>query len=843
MSPNFLPATIGFTCLARWLHLPLMAWVVVSVTFLSPLMAAPPYGPDAWTMIWSDEFDGTAIDPGKWQWGALPWGGVHHNDQYHSYITPEDSYLASGSLQLRCRKIGKTIDGTWVPWTEGFVHSNGKFRMNYGYAEIRAKFATHKGTWPAFWMLADGWPPEIDVAELFGGEYYMHHGLASGTSSSDVQWDSTKPSADGAWNWNIWGIEWGPDFLRWYKNGVAVKTINDIKVPTQAMYFMLNSGMRAGWDASTPDPHVSQIDYLRVYKRSIHATNGDFEHGNAPWSRRNGAGSMAAEGVNGSAAMRILTNGTGDGAAEQSLYGLQPDTDYITTAQVRSNGWAGLRIGTKDHGTSETYQSRSSSAWGRVSTPFTTGPSATSARIYAYLPSAWATAYVDDLQITKSSATLNSSLETGELPLFWDTTGDVFIHDWTTYLRSGQHAMRFNNPNADRSVTQFIAGLKPSTVYRWSCWMRTHNQLLRLGVRDHGNSESSSGKTGLNWTWTRHQHDFTTGPSNTTASVFASIPAANRTSVVDVDDFFLAQPLPAGWTLSDIGDVRFPADAGVRNDRMVIMAGGDNLAGTADRLSFVHQSLTGNGTVTLRLRTIDPNGTAAKSGILLRESTAAGARHLFLGWRADGKNELARRVAPNGSTVADLTDAAAPSWMRLQRKGNVFTASISSNGSTWSGLGTPLTMDLPTTVLAGFAAVSGSASSLAEATASGISVVPDDADLDGMEDAWEMLWFGNLGQAAASDFDGDATSDLTEFRLGLDPTSGNSRFAVTHAGIVLTWPSAPGIVFEIRSSTDLADWSTLEATLPAAQAPAKTTSWPVPLSAGPIRFLRVQFIP
>ena len=833
----------NYTFRGHALHVTRSLCLVLALAAWSPASAAPPDGPEAWTMIWNDEFNSSAIDSTKWQWGALPWGGVHHNDQYQSYITPEDSYLASGSLQLRCRQIGKTINGTWVPWTEGFVHTNNKFRLNYGYAEIRAKFATHKGTWPAFWMLADGWPPEIDVAELFGGEYYMHHGLASGTSWQDVQWDSSKPSADGAWNWNLWGIEWGPDFLRWYKNGVAVKTINDVKVPAQAMYFILNSGMRAGWDATTPNPHVSQIDYLRIYKRSIHATNGDFENGNAPWSRRNGAGTMAVEGIDGSTAMRILTNGTGDGAAEQTIYGLLPDTHYITTANVRSNGWAGLRIGTKDHGASETFQSRSSSVWARVSVPFTTGPSATSARIYAHLPTTWATAYVDDLRITKSAAPLNVSLETGELPLFWDTAGDVFTHNWTSYLRSGQHAMRFNNPAADRSAAQFIAGLKPSTTYRWSCWMRTHNQLLRLGVRDHGGSESYSGKTGMNWIWTRHQHEFTTGSANTTATVFATIPAANRTSVVDVDDFFLAEPLPAGWTLNDIGDVTLPADAGIRNDRTVIIAGGDSLTGTADRLSLVHRPLTGDGTVTMQLRTIDQSGTAAKSGIMFRESTAAGARHIFLGWRANGKTELAHRAASGGSTTSSLTDSAAPSWLRIQRTGNVFISSISTNGSTWSNYGSPLTIDLPATLLAGLAAVSDSPSSLTETTASGISVIPDDSDLDGMKDDWEILWFGNLGQNAVGDFDRDGSTNLAEYRLALNPTSGASRFTATVLGTTLSWPSAPGIRFEVRSSNNLIDWSTLEATVPAAQAPAKSTSWPVPPPVGPARFLRVQFVP
>jgi len=49
-----------------------------------------------------------------------------------------------------------------------------------------------------------------------------------------------------------------------------------------------------------------------------------------------------------------------------------------------------------------------------------------------------------------------------------------------------------------------------------------------------------------------------------------------------------------------------------------------------------------------------------------------------------------------------------------------------------------------------------------------------DSDGDGIDDSWEIQWFGDLGTAdATSDFDGDGLSDLTEFQLqglGLNPT-------------------------------------------------------------------------
>ncbi len=97
------------------------------------------------------------------------------------------------------------------------------------------------------------------------------------------------------------------------------------------------------------------------------------------------------------------------------------------------------------------------------------------------------------------------------------------------------------------------------------------------------------------------------------------------------------------------------------------------------------------------------------------------------------------------------------------------------------------------------------------------------------------------------DFEGDGTSNNVEFALGLDPKSGSSRFAVTptgtpEAGQTLTWPSQPGISFQVRSSTDLADWSTIEATV-VGQPATTTASWTAPAAAGSKKFYRVQFTP
>ena len=223
------------------------------------VVAAPPS--TGWPVAFSDEFDGSALDASKWKSGRLPWGGQHHTDQYSSYITSADSYVQDGSLWLRCRKAtGNEFGG--YPWSEGFVFTDGIKNFTYGYVEIRARFAAGKGTWPAFWMLSWGWPPEFDIAEYFGSDDRMHMGLCYGSSAS---WDSSNFYSQGVGSWHSYGLEWGPGYAIWYRDGIVRKSIYASYVPSQAMYIMLNSGMTYDYDSATPAPNYSEIDGCRLY--------------------------------------------------------------------------------------------------------------------------------------------------------------------------------------------------------------------------------------------------------------------------------------------------------------------------------------------------------------------------------------------------------------------------------------------------------------------------------------------------------------------------------------------------------------------------------------------------
>ena len=94
---------------------------------------------------------------------------------------------------------------------------------------------------------------------------------------------------------------------------------------------------------------------------------------------------------------------------------------------------------------------------------------------------------------------------------------------------------------------------------------------------------------------------------------------------------------------------------------------------------------------------------------------------------------------------------------------------------------------------------------------------------------------GLRGESA--DPDGDGTSNLVEFRLGLDPMSGSSFFAGTLSGSTITWPAAAGIQFTVQRSTTLGGWDDV-ATVTATDV---TASWTDPSPPAGKAFYRVVF--
>lgn len=113
-------------------------------------------------------------------------------------------------------------------------------------------------------------------------------------------------------------------------------------------------------------------------------------------------------------------------------------------------------------------------------------------------------------------------------------------------------------------------------------------------------------------------------------------------------------------------------------------------------------------------------------------------------------------------------------------------------------------------------------------------------------DDWIDGYEGLSGAAKQDDPDRDGVPNGLEFLLGWNPADGISRFSATLERAVdgtfrLAWPSGPGAVFTIRSSSDLRDWSRIEAVV-TGRPGENSFGWDVPGAAGNHRFYRIEWL-
>lgn len=95
-----------------------------------------------------------------------------------------------------------------------------------------------------------------------------------------------------------------------------------------------------------------------------------------------------------------------------------------------------------------------------------------------------------------------------------------------------------------------------------------------------------------------------------------------------------------------------------------------------------------------------------------------------------------------------------------------------------------------------------------------------DSDADGLDDDWEILYFGNATNATeTADSDGDGQSNRDEYIAGFDPTNRTSRFEVSGNAFgrdqIIGWNAVSGRVYSVYWTTNLlSGFQCLESNIP-----------------------------
>ena len=233
----------------------------------------------------------------------------------------------------------------------------------------------------------------------------------------------------------------------------------------------------------------------------------------------------------------------------------------------------------------------------------------------------------------------------------------------------------------------------------------------------------------------------------------------------------------ATWTAVDVGS---PAIRGIAESSptctaatgcpfFTLSAAGTGIAGAADQFTFLHQRLTGDGAIVLRVWSV-MGTTGAETGLMLRESLSANSKHASV---MAGASLTIRRRTTTGGPTADTVRSlqAGPLWMKLERAGSLVTASTSTDGSQWIVAGTQ-TVAMPMTIYAGIAITSRAAGSTAFASVSGMSVA---ATAPTLPSGWSSADIGPAPWPGAA-FYGDSTFGGVSFAAGVRAQADAFRF-------------------------------------------------------------------
>jgi regulation of enolase protein 1 (concanavalin A-like superfamily) len=180
----------------------------------------------------------------------------------------------------------------------------------------------------------------------------------------------------------------------------------------------------------------------------------------------------------------------------------------------------------------------------------------------------------------------------------------------------------------------------------------------------------------------------------------------------------------AEWASGDIGAVGRPGHATINGASMAVAGSGLDIWGTADQFHYVHQPLTGDGSIVARVTSIQNSHVWVKAGVMIRETLAANSAQALMLVTPGGTKGLAfqRRIATGGiSASTSGGEGTAPSWVRLVRRGNTITASRSDDGVTWTTIGSE-TFSMAATVYVGIAVTSHDNAVLASATFENVAV-------------------------------------------------------------------------------------------------------------------------
>jgi beta-glucanase (GH16 family) len=250
-------------------------------------------GSSRWShLLWSDNFSGLAgTSPSSDKWSFdIGGGGWGNGELEYDTTRPSNAELdGRGHLVITARAEAYAgQDGVTRSYTSARLQTLHELQFKYGLVEARIKVPTGQGLISQFWALGSeayersgGWPGsgEIDTMEVRGSQPHVVEGTVHGPWSWAPHGVSASSHSHASLSsgFEVYGMEWTPERIRFMLNGSVYRTITHADLPARAAwpfkhpYFLLLDLAVGGEWAGSPSSHRPFparmfVDWVRVWK-------------------------------------------------------------------------------------------------------------------------------------------------------------------------------------------------------------------------------------------------------------------------------------------------------------------------------------------------------------------------------------------------------------------------------------------------------------------------------------------------------------------------------------------------------------------------------------------------
>ena len=167
-------------------------------------------------------------------------------------------------------------------------------------------------------------------------------------------------------------------------------------------------------------------------------------------------------------------------------------------------------------------------------------------------------------------------------------------------------------------------------------------------------------------------------------------------------------------------------------------------SGTADQFNFASTPFNGNGSISADLTSFnDPYSATGRAIVMMRANNTPGSIFADMEQEPGGTMNFYWRSTENGNVDWSTLTGQPLEYLKVTCSGNSFSGYYSSNGTTWTQLGSTQTLAMPSTILAGLGVGSHDDPQIATATFTHVAVTAGLTDSD----------IGSPGDAGSASFD------------------------------------------------------------------------------------------